>query len=186
MLTPFHFEKSIQATAALLRTSPTHRMSRLRVLKLLYLAEREVLKETGRTITGDRPVVMDHGPVLTSIYNLIKGEHADAGKWDRFIEREGMNDVHLVDDPGVGKLSRYELEKLSDVARRFESMNEWALSEHTHSFEEWKKNKPRSGSCKRIPLDDVLAALKMTHHKAALKRDAAGLTSVQNLLSSTR
>src|SRR5665213_1726776 len=132
MLTPFHLEKSIQAAAALLRTSPTGRMSRLRILKLLYLAEREVLKETGRTMTGDRAVAMDHGPVLTSIYNLIKGEHADAHQWEQFIEREGLNEIHLIADPGNGKLSRYELEKLGAVARRFEAMDDWALSEYTH------------------------------------------------------
>lgn len=39
-------------------------MSYLRMLKLLYLADRESLKETGHTITGDRVVAMEHGPVL--------------------------------------------------------------------------------------------------------------------------
>jgi uncharacterized phage-associated protein len=184
MLTPFHLEKSIQSTAALLRTSPNGRMSRLRVLKLLYLVEREVLKETGRTITGDRAVAMDHGPVLTATYNLIKGEHADAGRWSRFIEREGMNDIHLIADPGNGKLSRYELEKLSAVAKQFEAMNEWALSEHTHTFKEWKKNKPPAGSRKPIPLDDVLDALDMLAHKDQLQKNARESASVHSLLSS--
>jgi len=184
MLAPFHLEKSIQATAALLRSSPNGRMSRLRVLKLLYLAEREVLKETGRTITGDRAVAMDHGPVLTSIYNLIKGEHADARKWNQFIEREGLNEIHLISDPGNGKLSRFELEKLEEIAKRFEAMDEWALSEHTHTFKEWKKNKPAKGSRKPIPLDDVLDALKMLEHKNLLQRNARESASVHSLLAS--
>jgi uncharacterized phage-associated protein len=183
MLAPFHLEKSIQATAALLRTSHGNRMSRLRVLKLLYLAERQVLKETGRTITGDRPVAMDHGPVLTGIYNLIKGEHADARRWDHFIEREGEHDIHLKADPGNGKLSRYELEKLTTTAKAFETYNDWSLSEHTHTFPEWKKNKPPKGSSVPIPTDDVLAALKMLSRKDDLQKDANATASVHRLLS---
>jgi uncharacterized phage-associated protein len=185
MLTPFHLEKSIQATAALLATSSVKRMSRLRVLKLLYVAEREALKETGRTITGDRAVAMDHGPVLTTIYNLIKGEHADASRWNQFFSRDDQHDIQLIAEPGNGKLSRYELSKLADVAKRFKGSNDWDLVEHTHGFEEWIKNKPAKGSRNKIPLDDILAALNMQHQKASLQRDAAGLTSVQNLLSST-
>jgi uncharacterized phage-associated protein len=184
MLTPFHLEKSIQATAALLATSSAKRMSRLRVLKLLYVAERETLKETGRTITGDRAVAMDHGPVLTSIYNLIKGQHADATRWNQFFSRDDQHDIELIADPGNEKLSRYELSKLAQVARRFDDFNDWELVEHTHGFEEWIKNKPPAGSRRKIPLDDILAAIQMKHHKQSLKRQAAGLTSVRKLLSS--
>lgn len=183
MLAPFHLEKSIQATAALLRSASGGRMSRLRVLKLLYLTEREVLKETGRTITGDRVVAMDHGPVLTGIYNLIKGEHADARRWDLFIEREGEQAVHLKADPGNGKLSRYELEKLTTVAKEFEALDDWALSEFTHRFREWKKNRPPKGSSKPIPTDDVLAALKMLSRKDDLQKDANETAAVHRLLT---
>jgi uncharacterized phage-associated protein len=184
MLSPFHLEKSIQATAALLATSTARRMSRLRVLKLLYVAERESLKETGRTITGDRVVAMDHGPVLTAIYNLIKGEHADASRWNQFFSRDDQHDIQLIAEPGNGKLSRYELSKLSAVAKRFEDANDWDLVEYTHEFEEWKKNVPQKGACKKIPLDDVLAALKMLDQKASLQRDAWGLASAHKLMSS--
>jgi uncharacterized phage-associated protein len=183
MLSPFQIDKAIQATAAVLRTSVGHRMSRLRVLKLLYIAEREILKQSGRTITDDRAVAMDHGPVLTSIYSLIKGEHADARQWDQFFEREGPNEIRLIADPGNGKLSRYELEKLSEVSKRFECTDEWALSERTHKFKEWKKNKPPAGSRIPIPLDDVLEALDLLEYKSELLKNARQSASVHNLLS---
>jgi uncharacterized phage-associated protein len=184
MLTPFHLDKTIQATAALLKTSKATRMSRLRTLKLLYIAERESLKETGRTITGDRVVAMDHGPVLSTVYNLIKGQHADAATWDEFMRRDGEHDIQLLRDPGNGKLSRYEIEKISNVAERFEHYNDWALVEYTHSFPEWIKNKPESGSRRKIPLEDILTAIEMLDEKETLRQDAAGLTSVQRLFSS--
>jgi uncharacterized phage-associated protein len=71
----FNIEKAIQAVAALLHFHGSKEMSYLRMLKLLYIADRETLKETGRPITGDRIVAMEHGPVLSSVYDLIKGVH---------------------------------------------------------------------------------------------------------------
>ena len=39
-------------------------MSYMRLLKLLYLAERKSLAETGRPILGDRTIAMQQGPVM--------------------------------------------------------------------------------------------------------------------------
>jgi hypothetical protein len=44
--------------------------------KLLYLADRESLKKTGRPITGDRVVAMEHGPVLRSVSSRKHIHHA--------------------------------------------------------------------------------------------------------------
>ena len=71
MVFRFNIEKTIQAIAALLHFHGSKEMSYLRMLKLLYLADRECLQETGRPITGDRVVAMEHGPVLSSVYDLI-------------------------------------------------------------------------------------------------------------------
>ncbi len=40
----FNFEKALQASAVLLNTAQSKRMSYLRLLKLLYIANRESLK----------------------------------------------------------------------------------------------------------------------------------------------
>ena len=58
----FHFnlDKTMQAIAALLHFHGTKEMSYLRLLKILYIADRESLKETGRPITGDHVVAMEH------------------------------------------------------------------------------------------------------------------------------
>jgi hypothetical protein len=39
------------------------------------------LAERARPITGDRAVAMDHGPVLSTTCNLIKGEDYLASEW---------------------------------------------------------------------------------------------------------
>jgi uncharacterized phage-associated protein len=72
MVFRFNIEKTIQAIAAFLYFHQSDEMSYLRMLKLLYLADRESLKETGRSIASDRVVAMEHGPVLSSVYELIE------------------------------------------------------------------------------------------------------------------
>src|SRR6185437_10320716 len=98
--------KVVQAAAVLLKEHAA-RMSRLRLLKLLYIADRESLVETLHSISGDHVVAMDHGPVLSRTYNLLKGEDCESPLWDQFIVQEGPQDHRLCADPGVGKLSRY-------------------------------------------------------------------------------
>src|SRR5438105_4403367 len=61
----FNLKKTVQAAAEFLRHEPGKQMSRLRLIKLLYIADREALLETGRPITSDTIVAMKHGPVLS-------------------------------------------------------------------------------------------------------------------------
>src|SRR5262245_25785120 len=123
----FNFDKTLQAASVLLELDGD-RMGRIRLLKLMYIADRELLAETGRPLTGDRAVAMQHGPVLSHVYDLIKGEAARAGEWSRFIHSDGYA-VELRDEPGRGELSRREVEKLIEVSNRYREVDDWTLSE---------------------------------------------------------
>lgn len=171
MLIPFDPIKAAQASAVLLKTEPARRMSRLRLLKLLYIADRECLKERKRPITGDRPVAMDHGPVLSHTYDLLKGKDVGSPAWDRYLHTVGR-DVELVEDPGVGKLSRYEIERLQEVANRFRDWNDWKVADYTHEFPEYKRNEPPKGSRNPIPVDHVLEAIGLLELKSTLEANA--------------
>lgn len=167
MLITFNILKVAQASAVLLKQEPGRRMSRLRLLKLLYIADRESLQESARPITGDNPVAMRNGPVLSQTYDLIKGADVGVAEWDQYLRSVGR-DVELVADPGVGKLSRREVAKLQEVAARFFQFDDWDVAECTHTFEEWEKNKPQGGGSNAIPLDDLLDATGQAAKKDAL------------------
>src|SRR4051794_11299600 len=128
MLIPFDILKVAQACAVLLKNEPSRRMSRLRLLKLLYIADREYLKERGRPITGDCVAAMDHGPVLSRTYDLIKGTDVAFATWRRYFRNAGPRDVELEEDPGIGKLSRFEVEKLQHVSERLADMDDWNVA----------------------------------------------------------
>lgn len=61
MFKPFSVTKVIQASAILLKASDTSRISWLRLLKLLYIADRDSIQQTGQSITEDCYVAMDQG-----------------------------------------------------------------------------------------------------------------------------
>ncbi|MCK4999318.1 MAG: hypothetical protein KAS23_07280, partial [Anaerohalosphaera sp.] len=66
--------------------------------------------------------------------------------------------IQLVDNPGIGKLSKYEIELLQTICIENRNLDEWAMVEKTHEFPEWKINDPGESS-KPISLTDVLTAL---------------------------
>src|SRR6266536_190130 len=77
----FNLVKAAQAVAVLLREQPARRMSHLRLLTLLYLADREMFTEKLRTITGDqntRTATRISGP-LANLTSLAHGSLLPGG-----------------------------------------------------------------------------------------------------------
>ena len=184
MIFTFKIDKTMQAIASLLHFHNTQEMSYLRLLKLLYIADRESLKETGQPITGDHVVAMEHGPVLSSVFNLIKGEHSDWGHWSRFLQRSGYR-LKLILDPGNGKLSKYEIAKLREITRIYDDKNEWEMIYIVHEFPEWKRNDPGKSS-KPIPLEHVLEAIGRSGDMEAIVQDAKDQNTFDQLFASVK
>jgi uncharacterized phage-associated protein len=145
--------KTTQA-AGILLSLEERVMDRMRLLKLLYIADRELLVARGRTLTGDRAVAMNYGPVLCQTYQLIKGDESSAEDWDKHIRSVGKKLV-LMGDPGRGELSRREVDKLNELTGRFRKITTLGLSAVTHEYSEWLKNFVPDTSMP-IPWVDVL------------------------------
>jgi uncharacterized phage-associated protein len=132
----FNEEKAAEAAAYLLELAGGT-MPYIRLIKLLYLADRQSLIETGHPIVGDQVVSMDHGPVLSRVYDLIKGVRHD-GPWQHFVSRRGY-DVRLEQPaPTDGVLSDYERHLLTAVYTRYRDVGTWALIDLLHvELPEW-------------------------------------------------
>jgi len=170
---PLDTIRAAQAAAVLLRDRPGRRDNFMRVLKLLYLANRAALQEAGRPIFSDRFVAMRRGPLPGGVYDLIKGVHRDVGEWARYF-RTDRYDLVLVDDadPGVGALTRFDVETLRRVAEEHADRDEWALVDETHRLPEWIRNDPGDSS-RTIPLADLLDALGMRGREQAIRDEMA-------------
>jgi uncharacterized phage-associated protein len=143
----FDIDKSIAATAFIIRQAGG-RYNVLPIVKVLYHANRTFLVRYGRTITGDRLVSMNAGPVVSQTYDLLKGSTAADPthllKWATFISPRHGNSVTLLALPEMGYLSEKEIEVLKE-SQSVISKVKTKLSDWSHAvFPEWKD--PKGGS----------------------------------------
>ena len=184
MLIKFDTIKVTQAAAVLLKRYNGF-ITRKRLLKLLYIADRELIKQTRRPLTGDNAVAMDYGPVLSRTYDLLKGEASGYDVWNRYIQQIAPYTHKLIDDPGIGKLSRLELAKLDEVTQRYWWIDDDELSELTHDFPEWKRNAPPKGNRNPIPTEHVLEALGFGADIDKFRRETQADNELDALLAGT-
>lgn len=156
MFHEFKKEKTTQI-AGLLLSLHGGEMTLLKLIKLLYLVDREALDRWGRPITYDSYVSMDNGPVLSNTYNLIKGTR-ETSYWDDFISERGLeNQLALIPEtPPVDRLAEAEFALVQEVFRKHGKKSAPALVDLCHQFEEWQHP---SGSAIPIELVDILRAL---------------------------
>lgn len=150
----FRQDRTTQAAARLLGL---HRapMPYLKLIKLLYLADRQALLELGRPISYDLFVSMPHGPVLSRTYDLILGEPENDSYWRRYISPPEGYDVSLIAPAPNDQLSPAQEAILDDVNRRFGWMDKWALRDLTHQLPEYHDP---NGSSVPINLTEILLA----------------------------
>jgi len=112
-------------------------------------------------ITGDRAYSMKYGPVLSGVYDLIKGKNVDNALplWSEYISTE-ENFVKLRKEPEYDYLCELAQEIIAEVYKQFGHLDPFAVAEWTHGLPEWKKPPEKS----RIPIvvDDVLRFLNKT------------------------
>jgi len=109
-------------------------MPLLKLLKLMYLADRTSLIETGFPITGDTIVAMDNGPVLSKTYDHLK----PTGSLEYIRSEPG--DVSLQSaPPNNGCLSDYEIGVVGRIFKEFGHRSGSQLIAELHrSAPEWK------------------------------------------------
>ncbi|MDB9520653.1 Panacea domain-containing protein [Dolichospermum circinale CS-1225] len=150
----FHPEKAVEAAAILMKLHGKP-MKYLGLLKMLYIADRIALERIEQPITGDHYVSMDYGPVLSGVYDLIKGKPVDDALplWSEYISPSDKNFVYLVKDPGNDELCEEEEEILQEVYQTFGHLDPFQVAEWTHDLPEWKDP---HGSAIPILVEDIL------------------------------
>lgn len=150
----FHPEKAVEAAAVLLKLHGKP-MKHLGLLKMLYIADRVALQRMEQPITGDHYVSMDYGPVLSGVYDLIKGQAVDDALpvWSKFISPRNSNFVSLRADPGNEDLCEEEEEIIQEVYESFGHLDPFDVAEWTHDLPEWQDP---HGSAIPISVEDIL------------------------------
>ncbi len=134
-------------------------MSYMKLIKLLYLADREALNRWGRTISTDTFVSMDKGPVLSHVLDRINegGSPTDPSFWAQHITSSGNYEVTLSIDPASDLLSEAEDELLDEVFNSSGHLSRWEIVDFVHGLPEWENP---HGSAIPIEYADILKAYK--------------------------
>jgi hypothetical protein len=170
----FNEERTTQAAAYLLKLRGGA-MSYMKLVKLLYIADRLALLNSGRPITCDKFVAMDHGPVPSRTLDLVKRKNRFGARvWHRFISRpeapEGQStkdEVHLVADPGVGQLSDNQVRILYSVFAEWGDKDRWTVQQYTHDLPEYVANAPEPKRTRPISIRDILVAEGVPENEVA-------------------
>jgi uncharacterized phage-associated protein len=159
-----HYDhKKAAQVAAFFLSRQRKPMDVIMLAKLMYLAERRSLQLHGEPIVGDRPVSMEHGPVLSNTYNSMKGECAPNDPWrDLIADRKGDH-IALrapIDDPRAVllELSDADHEVLEWIWKEYGHLSPWKLRDMTHQglCPEWEDP---GRSSKSIPRDRLMRVL---------------------------
>jgi uncharacterized phage-associated protein len=175
-------ERKATAAAAYLLQLHSGVMDYMRLVKLLYFAEREALATLGRPITGDLYFSLDEGPILSAVLDLCK-EKRPGSTWPDFIQHKGTWSVALTREPDLGPLSDAETGILRVIAQRHSGDDQWVLSKIAHrDFREW--HDPNGG---RLPIrpEDILQAVGKTPEQIEdIKEEARYDANLDKILGS--
>ena len=162
MFVGFDVDRCIEAAGVLFSTTETKMMGRMRLLKLLYLANRTSLKEIGDPIVDDDAVAMKYGPVLSHTYDLIKRNERNEkvqAVWNEHFKVVDSIQLLMVTDPGTDHLSDYDVETLIGIATLYKDTEDEDLSELTHTFDEYKWHWDGKHLSESIPERDLLKGI---------------------------
>ena len=133
--------KIIQALVYLAGKEDDKVMDNMKAYKLLWLADRYHLRQTGSTITGDAYYAMPHGIVPSDAKSVLENAktklHNPKGYKEKYISNKGAHQFMALADADLKVFSDSDQEALDKVWEAFGSMDAKQLSELSHQFPEW-------------------------------------------------
>ena len=161
---PWFDDRKAAQVAAFFAKKEGDRIPVLKLMKLIYLSDREHMGRFGYPILFDRLVSMPHGPVDSITLNLIDG-NIQSDSWDNLIGDKADYSVGLqkeIVEADLDELSDAEVVSLEAVWANFGGMDKWTIRDWTHdNCPEWEDP---HGSANPIPYERVL---KFLGHKDA-------------------
>lgn len=147
-----HERKRINAILYFAEKSSDYKIKRLKLMKLLWLADRIHLNRYGRTILRDQYFALPCGPIASNTMDLSE---------------KGVDEVFSVDDYTITAedhfdpkyFSRSDLNVMEEVWEKYGHMIDNKLVDLSHKFPEWKKfedglNDPDKPNRYLIDMDD--------------------------------
>lgn len=169
-LAPLFNEKKAAQVAAFFLFKASQRganVTLLRLMKLMYLAERSSYQQYGEPIIGDALVSMPNGPVLSGTLELIDfgSQKSPDGGWDALIAERNdrymaLKSTDLIkSEDDLRELSESDLEILRSIWSQFGKWSALKLRDYTHNPENCPEWEDPDGSSIPIKLEKLFEVL---------------------------
>lgn len=177
-------ERKTTQIAALFIKKHGKALNYTKLIKLLYLTDREALSCWERPLTGDSYVSMPKGPVLSQTYDLINYPDFLDNKsyWHKFISKTSY-DVSLIDEPDIDELSEREMNLIEQIYHQYKDKDWREMIDICHKCcPEWEH--PGDTSIP-IRIEDILREFKKTEKEIEIiDEEASNLKYFDFVLSS--
>jgi len=124
-------------------------MNYMKLIKLLYIADKRKISSIGTPITGDTYCSMKNGPVLSGLLDFINQRNHNIQEltdWNELFEQDGQYSIAIRGevDPGTGDLSKREKALLNTVFDEFREYTPFQMVDYIHNEElfpevEWRE-----------------------------------------------
>ncbi len=187
----FNFPKTIQMVKRILQNNGGI-LNYTKLIKLLYIIEKESLNVSGRPVSGDDYVSMDNGPVLSTVYDLIKGKclfKKWQTEWDNLFKTNVFDLEYKLAltneiEQEFSELNEEELELIDNIDNRFKDFNWNEMKQYTHNKELFPEWEYPYGSSNPIKIIDILKNLRKTDEEISnIIKDANELKYIEKVLS---
>lgn len=157
MKEPFQFNLEVALEAILYLISKGKPLTRYYLLKMIYYADRKHLFDYGAPITGDSFYAMEHGPVPSRAYDLVK---VVTGEENRFIDQNVQQNAietfgYNAENQRLFQKRQPNLDYLSPSA--LESLD-WAFNHlQNKSFGEIKEETHKHSGYRNLDVNDQMS-----------------------------
>ena len=171
-------EKLYQAVGYLLDKYDDRGIDEIKLIELLYLDDREMIRQTGDSITGDKYFSMKQGPVLSGLHDLIRGRYRGKQRktmqsvWDSYFDKDEQYNLLKKSEVQIGteNLTRREISILDSTAEQFGDYSRDKLIEYVHNEKEfpeieWKEAGEGRNTSIPISIDSIRRALGFTENE---------------------
>lgn len=132
-------------------------MNKLKLVKLMFFADREHLAKYGRPIIGGKYYNMKLGPVSSDLLDMLNKVQANAEKSP--FEFRHFYEIVSKESPDGDYLSESDKIILDQIYESYKYTNEFTLSKITHRLKAFTKNAPSKDGRKFLPYEDIFEDL---------------------------
>ena len=147
-----------------------------KIFKIMYFADQKHLARYGRPVLGDFYIAMDHGPVPSQVYDMIKIVRGET----IFQSARGYSAFFDVSDHYVHPKQKPDMDLFSESD--LECINESLRENRYLSFEQLKTKSHDNAYCKAAK-DDKISYKEMAKQAGA---NASMLTYIQEIAENER